>query len=368
VEQTAQQAYSTVMQTVGATLPVPDREDMRILDNLKLRGGTFLNANQLSWPILASGSLPLDTDQDGMPDSWEQSMFGSGSQTLASASNDYDGDGYTDLEEYLNQKDGSPGADPAPDTLLPTVGITAPVAGATLSGSSTTFSAAASDNTGVVGVQFMLNGVKLGQEDTSAPYSITWKPTSAANGTYKLAAVARDIAGNRVQSLEVTFNVSNPAPAPTPGNLLLNPAFEFDRDGNARPDGWSTNSGFTRSSDADRSGSFGGKLKGTDNSGYTTYQLLTRLSARNYSFSGAVNVPPTSDSFTFNLHIQWLDSAGNGIRSDVFQTLTGTTAGWQQVAKTLSAPAGTAQARLVLSAGNLNASIYVDDFSFSPAP
>jgi pectate lyase len=103
VEQTAQDAYSTVVRAVGATLPVRDREDAQIVANLVQRTGTFLNASQLAWPALASGAAPLDTDQDGMPDSWEQTYFGSASRTVASASNDYDGDGYTDVEEFLNR-------------------------------------------------------------------------------------------------------------------------------------------------------------------------------------------------------------------------------------------------------------------------
>ena len=37
--------------------------------------------------------------------------------------------------------------------------------------------ATASDNVGVVGVQFKLDGVNLGTEDTSTPYEVTWDST-----------------------------------------------------------------------------------------------------------------------------------------------------------------------------------------------
>ena len=55
-----------------------------------------------------------------------------------------------------------------PDTQLPAVAITAPVGGSTISGS-IAVSATASDNVGVVGVQFKLDGANLGAEDTTAP-------------------------------------------------------------------------------------------------------------------------------------------------------------------------------------------------------
>src|SRR5207247_4013274 len=48
-----------------------------------------------------------------------------------------------------------------PDTTPPTVAITAPAAGATVAGT-VTVSASASDNVGVVGVQFKLDGASLG--------------------------------------------------------------------------------------------------------------------------------------------------------------------------------------------------------------
>jgi hypothetical protein len=57
------------------------------------------------------------------------------------------------------------------DTQTPTIVMTAPAKGATVSGTSVTVSANASDNVGV-GVQFKLDGGNLGAEDITAPYSI----------------------------------------------------------------------------------------------------------------------------------------------------------------------------------------------------
>jgi hypothetical protein len=96
-----------------------------------------------------------------------------------------------------------------PDSTAPTVSLTAPANGATVSGASVTVSATASDNVGVVGVQFRLDGANLGAEDTSAPYSVSWNTTTVANGSHALTAVARDAAGNTTTSSTVTVTVSN---------------------------------------------------------------------------------------------------------------------------------------------------------------
>lgn len=104
---------------------------------------------------------------------------------------------------------------PSPDTTPPTVSITSPAFGATVSGT-ITVSASASDDRGVAGVQFRLDGVDGGAEDTVAPYSISWDTTTAANGAHTLTAVARDAAGNRRTSDPVTVTVSNNASPPDP--------------------------------------------------------------------------------------------------------------------------------------------------------
>src|SRR5207237_5545325 len=101
---------------------------------------------------------------------------------------------------------------PPPDATAPTVSITAPADGTTVSGTSVSVSAAASDNVGVAGVQFKLDGANLGAEKTSAPYSVSWDTTTVSNGTHTLTAVARDAAGNSGTSAPVTVNVSNAAP------------------------------------------------------------------------------------------------------------------------------------------------------------
>ncbi|WP_267278202.1 galactose oxidase-like domain-containing protein [Arthrobacter sp. CDRTa11] len=97
---------------------------------------------------------------------------------------------------------------PAPDTTPPTVNITSPVNGATVSGQ-VSVAATAADNTGVAGVQFRVDASNLQAEDTVAPYAVTWDTTAATAGTHTITAVARDAAGNTTTSANVAVTVSN---------------------------------------------------------------------------------------------------------------------------------------------------------------
>jgi Bacterial Ig domain len=105
------------------------------------------------------------------------------------------------------------------DTTAPTVTITAPATG-TVSGT-TKVSATASDNVGVAGVQFKLNGANLGAEDTQAPFSVSWNTTTAANGQHTLSAVVRDAAGNTSTAVGVIVNVANDKTPPLISQVML---------------------------------------------------------------------------------------------------------------------------------------------------
>jgi hypothetical protein len=93
------------------------------------------------------------------------------------------------------------------DTTAPVASITSPVNNTTVSGT-TTINATATDNVGVAGVQFKIDGVNLGSEYAGGPYSYSWDTTSTTNGTHTLTVVARDAAGNSTTS-DVIVNVDN---------------------------------------------------------------------------------------------------------------------------------------------------------------
>lgn len=93
----------------------------------------------------------------------------------------------------------TPSPSPAPAPTPPGPGDTrAPVV--SLTSGTISISATASDDTGVVGVQFRVDGQALGAEDTAPPYAVTWNTAYATSGTHSLTAVARDAAGNQTIS------------------------------------------------------------------------------------------------------------------------------------------------------------------------
>jgi hypothetical protein len=91
----------------------------------------------------------------------------------------------------------------------PSVSITQPANGATVSGT-ITLSANATDNAGIVGVQFQIDSVNLGTQVTgSGPtYSMSWNTTTVANGSHTITAIATDT-GNRTASSSITVTVNN---------------------------------------------------------------------------------------------------------------------------------------------------------------
>ena len=95
------------------------------------------------------------------------------------------------------------------DTTPPSVSLTAPSNGATVSGS-ITVSATASDNVGVDHVEFEVDGSTFAT-DSSSPYSTTLDTTSLSDGSHTITAIAFDAAGNTDEDY-VTITVDNSGP------------------------------------------------------------------------------------------------------------------------------------------------------------
>jgi PKD repeat protein len=153
----------------------------------------------------------------------------------------------------------------------------------------------------------------------------------------------------------------------TNANLLKNPGFELDADTNTIPDNWGANTKFRRVGKPHIEGSYAGRLSATDDKAVTITQKILNLTAgTTYAASCQVNIPATTDAFTFKVQIRWYNSLNRAIRTDVIErTFTGKTNGWEKVTRDIVAPAGTASAQFQFVATSLNAKINVDDCSFT---
>jgi hypothetical protein len=88
----------------------------------------------------------------------------------------------------------------------PTVSITAPANGATISGVQNV-TANASDDNGVTQVEFFVDSVSIGV-DASAPYGVNWDTTTVSNGSHTISATAKDTA-NQTTSTSINVTVDN---------------------------------------------------------------------------------------------------------------------------------------------------------------
>ncbi|MEQ8847343.1 pectate lyase [Botrimarina sp.] len=108
-QQSASQAFEEVLAKSGATLPRRDPVDERIVETVRT-GEVEHGAGIISDPEQVGGypeyafspdGVPEDRDSDGMPDAWE-AEHGMDPAAAGDASEDADGDGYTNVEEFLN--------------------------------------------------------------------------------------------------------------------------------------------------------------------------------------------------------------------------------------------------------------------------
>lgn len=114
ITQSAEEAYEKVLTNVGAIFPRRDSLDARIIREVRngtaTYGGTWGAGSGIidsqeqvgGWPVLHTALPPQDQDHDGMPDVWEEKN-GLNSTDPSDRNGDRNADGYTNLENYLNE-------------------------------------------------------------------------------------------------------------------------------------------------------------------------------------------------------------------------------------------------------------------------
>jgi hypothetical protein len=112
-EQSAKDGYESVMADVGANYPKLDAIDSRTIKDVQRRGFTYKGSKTGlpgipdsvkdvgGYKDLKGGEAPADRDHDGMPDAYEQANKLNADDATDGAT-DSAGDGYTNLERYLN--------------------------------------------------------------------------------------------------------------------------------------------------------------------------------------------------------------------------------------------------------------------------
>jgi len=127
---TAREAYTNVLANVGANFPKSDVIDLHLIQDVRngtaefmgTKGPTYgdrpgpnyagiideptddksaLGSPNFPWPDYQTYNVPVDSDHDGIPDAWE-TAHGLNPNDPADATQDLNGDGYTNLEKYLN--------------------------------------------------------------------------------------------------------------------------------------------------------------------------------------------------------------------------------------------------------------------------
>ena len=111
------------------------------------------------------------------------------------------------------------------DSTPPTIKITSPTNGSTIS-NTVTVSATASDNVGLARVVFYLDGAPL-VAMAGSKFAFPWDTSKVPSGSHKLKAIATDTAGNSTTSATVCITIKDVAPptasivSPTNGTRVL---------------------------------------------------------------------------------------------------------------------------------------------------
>jgi aqualysin 1 len=246
------------------------------------------------------------------------------------------------------------------DNTPPTAAITAPAEGTEVQGN-VTIAADATDDVGVIRVNFYANNAFLGMA-TAEPYEIVWNTSTASNGTHTLTAKAYDAGGNVTTSAPVTVTVVNPGMASYDPVLMVPACAEVGPlcdtgtlvvgRGTVGPESNAPNTIYNSCPDGN-SGSF------------HSDESLDRI--RIYTLDGS----PLSPGATVRVDMTvWAWSTGTSDHLDIFYTGDATNPDWIYLT-TLRPPAGGAHvlsATYVLPEGTLQAVRGNFRFSGTPSP
>lgn len=200
--------YEPVLNSAGATYPYRDAIDARVVSETRNDTGFYINTEDEVGGYCtdyATREAGFDTDQDGIPNYWEDEN-GLNSQDASDGAIICE-DGYSNLEHYLNALvEGVTESDYV--AANPEIAIDLTDNTQITENESVTVNAdtQAAQGRSIAKVEFY-NGADLVGMDTEAPYTFTY--TGLEDGTYSISARAYDSDGNETQSVPSRLHVNS---------------------------------------------------------------------------------------------------------------------------------------------------------------
>ena len=200
---------ATEISVVSATDPFPEVFITNLTTGQTVSGAVTVEAtatdNRSVQDVqLRVGGVTLGTDVASPYDFiWDTTTASDGTHKLTAVATDDAGNQSTSAAVTVTVDNRGPDTDQTP----PPVFIDSPLEGASLP-DQVIVAATASDDVGVAGVTFRLDGSTLGVIRTE-PYMVNWDTTTASNGPHILTATAIDASGNRTTSAAINVTVSN---------------------------------------------------------------------------------------------------------------------------------------------------------------
>lgn len=151
-----------------------------------------------------------------------QILINSATDLGATGWDQYYGWGLVDAAKAVALAKNTTSTTPLADTIAPSVSISSPSTGTTVSGT-VQFAVSSTDNVGVSKVELWKDGA-LYATDTTSPYGFSWSTTVSNNGTHTFIAKSYDAAGNVGTSSTVTLSVNNVSDTTAPSVTITSPA------------------------------------------------------------------------------------------------------------------------------------------------
>ncbi len=232
--ESATDAYESVLQGAGCSLPNRDTLDQRIVNDVRNRTGRIIDVQGgyphgtpyeqtvTAWPTLQSTAAPADSDHDGMPDSWETAN--GLNPNNADDRNIVAANGYTNLENYLNSltnpvvsTDPVIYSNPSFSSFAQTIGApsaaqTFTVSGKNLTGN-ITISAPANYQLSVDGTNWNSSVTLTATDGTVSSTTVSVRLNAPATGTYFGSIV---VSGGGASSLSFAVSGTTTTPAQEP--------------------------------------------------------------------------------------------------------------------------------------------------------